>query len=67
MPRLRILLSVLLLVAFGMAGSAVPISDACAQATCRNKCTDEEQDCLKRTNNKSQCGNKAKDCLGKCK
>jgi hypothetical protein len=45
----------------------VTVSDAAAQATCRNKCNDEEQACLKRTNNKSQCGNRAKTCLAKCK
>jgi hypothetical protein len=43
------------------------VTDAAAQATCRNKCNDEEQACLKRTGNKSQCGNRAKTCLGKCK
>jgi hypothetical protein len=67
MSRLRMVLGVLALVLVSVAGSTVPVSDACAQATCRNKCNDEEQDCLKRTNNKGQCGNKAKDCLGKCK
>jgi hypothetical protein len=43
------------------------VTDAMAQATCRNKCNDQEQACLKRTNNKSQYGNKAKACLAKCK
>ena len=38
-----------------------------AQATCRQKCTDEEAACLKRTNNKGQCGQRAKICLAKCK
>ncbi len=52
-----------------MAFSAVPISsnDAYAQATCRNKCNTQEQACLKRTNNKGQCGRKAKACSAKCK
>lgn len=67
MSRLRLVLGVVTLVMLGVAGSSFPVFDACAQATCRNKCNDEEQDCLKRTGNKSQCGTKAKDCLGKCK
>jgi hypothetical protein len=41
-------------------------SDAAAQA-CRQKCNDEEVACLKRTNNKSQCGERAKTCAAKCK
>jgi hypothetical protein len=40
---------------------------AMAQATCRAKCTDDEQACLTRTSNKSQCGDRAKTCLDKCK
>ncbi len=42
------------------------VTDASAQA-CRQKCNDEEMACLKRTNNKSQCGDKAKSCAAKCK
>lgn len=43
-------------------------TDASAQtATCRSKCNDEEQACLKRTGNKSQCGNTANQCMAKCK
>jgi hypothetical protein len=42
-------------------------SEAHAQATCRNKCNNQEQACLKRTNNKSQCGRKAQACMAKCK
>ena len=42
-------------------------TDAAAQATCRQKCQDEENACLKRTNNKGQCGDKAKTCSAKCK
>jgi hypothetical protein len=61
---MRMLLAVLILASVGVVGSTMPASDACAQATCRSKCTDEEEACLKRTNNKSQCGTKAKDCLG---
>ena len=41
--------------------------DAAAQAQCRDKCVSEEQACLKRTGNKSQCGGKAGQCLAKCK
>lgn len=43
------------------------VADANAQATCRAKCTEEEQACLKRTGNKGQCGNTAQQCLAKCK
>ena len=56
-----------------IAASLVPFvtvttaTDAAAQATCRQKCQDEENACLKRTNNKSQCGDKAKTCSAKCK
>ena len=42
------------------------VSEASAQA-CRQKCNNEEMACLKRTNNKSQCGDKAKSCAAKCK
>jgi len=42
-------------------------TDAAAQATCRQKCMDEENACLKRTGNKGQCGEKAKTCSAKCK
>ena len=42
-------------------------TDVAAQATCRNKCNDEEQACLKRTGNKGQCGDRAKQCTDKCK
>jgi len=47
--------------------SIADISGVSAQATCRQKCTDAEQACLKRTNNKSQCGSTAQACLAKCK
>jgi hypothetical protein len=42
-------------------------TDASAQATCRQKCMDEENACLKRTGNKGQCGDRAKTCSEKCK
>jgi hypothetical protein len=45
----------------------IAVPDACAQATCRTKCTDEEQACLQRTGNKGQCGSRAQDCHAKCK
>jgi hypothetical protein len=41
-------------------------SEVAAQATCRQKCTDTEQACLKRTGNKSQCGRAAQACMAKC-
>ena len=47
--------------------SVATVSDVSAQATCRTKCTDTEQACLKRTGNKSQCGSAAQACLAKCK
>lgn len=47
--------------------SMADVSGVSAQATCRQKCTDAEQACLKRTNNKSQCGSTAQACLAKCK
>lgn len=54
--------------ALGVVGTSGFFStEASAQATCRNKCNDEEQACLKRTNNKSQCGGKAQTCASKCK
>jgi hypothetical protein len=46
---------------------ALDSGEAYAQATCRNKCNNQEQACLKRTNNKSQCGRKAQACMAKCK
>lgn len=50
-----------------VATAPVIVTEASAQATCRNKCNDKEQACLKRTNNKGQCGRKAKACAAKCK
>ena len=47
--------------------ATIAVPDACAQATCRSKCTDDEQACLQRTGNKGQCGSRAQDCLAKCK
>jgi len=64
---MRFVLAVLLTVSFAPVVGVISASDASAQATCRQKCNDAEQACLKRTNNKSQCGNRAKPCLAKCK
>lgn len=63
--RATILVLSLIVAAGGI--TAVTIADAHAQATCRAKCTEDEQACLKRTNNKGQCGNTANQCLAKCK
>jgi hypothetical protein len=63
---MRTVLAVLIAVAAAAAIVSVG-SDASAQATCRQKCTDQEQACLKRTGNKSQCGRTAQACLAKCK
>jgi hypothetical protein len=58
-----------LAVAAGLSAAVLPLTadPASAQATCRQKCTTEEQACLKRTGNKSQCGSRAQHCLAKCK
>jgi hypothetical protein len=61
---MRLVLAVLLSLAVLLAAG---FSEAQAQATCRQKCMDEENACLKRTNNKGQCGDKAKTCSSKCK
>ncbi len=42
-------------------------SVASASQSCVAKCATEESACLKRTNNKGQCGSKAKECTAKCK
>ena len=47
--------------------AASATSPAAAQQVCRQKCMDEENACLKRTFNKSQCGGKASACMAKCK
>jgi hypothetical protein len=46
---------------------SLPTDSAAQTATCRSKCNDEEQACLKRTGNKGQCGNTANQCMEKCK
>ena len=40
---------------------------ASANQSCTAKCAEEEAACIKRTNNKGQCGDKAKQCTSKCK
>lgn len=64
---MRTILAGLVIVATIALASLVAVSDSAAQATCRQKCTETEQACLKRTNNKSQCGSAAQACLAKCK
>ena len=54
-----------LIAGIGLAG--VPTDASAQTATCRSKCNDEEQACLKRTGNKGQCGNTANSCMAKCK
>jgi len=66
MKRAAISLLSLSLLAAGLL-VAIPTSESQAQATCRNKCNEEEQACLQRTGNKGQCGDRAKQCLEKCK
>ena len=64
---MRMVFAVLITLAMMPAVTIATSSDASAQATCRNKCNSEEQACLKRTNNKSQCGNRAQSCSAKCR
>jgi hypothetical protein len=56
-----------LVVLIGCALAVVVVSPAAAQATCRLKCVETEQACLKRTGNKGQCGEKAETCLAACR
>ncbi len=59
-----------LLLAIFIACATVPAFTAwevAAQAACRQKCMDDENACLKRTGNKSQCGSRAQTCATKCK
>lgn len=59
-----------MLLAAVIALAAIPsisVTEAAAQATCRQKCMDDENACLKRTNNKGQCGDRAKTCSANCK
>jgi hypothetical protein len=63
----RTILALLLAATLALSMMAVNSTGASAQATCRQKCMDEENACLKRTGNKSQCGDRAKSCAAKCK
>ncbi|MCC7276553.1 MAG: hypothetical protein IT561_28070 [Alphaproteobacteria bacterium] len=67
MNGMRALLGTAMLATLLAAPLTFVAGDASAQAQCRQKCTDEEQACLKRTGNKGQCGGKAGQCLAKCK
>jgi hypothetical protein len=66
MKRAIIATALLALIA-GIGIVSLPTDGAAQTATCRSKCNDEEQACLKRTSNKSQCGNAANQCMAKCK
>ena len=63
---MRTILAALIMLSLIPAVTVSMVSEASAQA-CRQKCNDEEMACLKRTNNKSQCGDRAKTCAAKCK
>ncbi len=67
MRKFGFALSALVFVTVATASTTMFSEPAAAQATCRNKCNDEEQACLSRTGNKGQCGNRAKECAAKCK
>jgi hypothetical protein len=64
---MRTLFALLIALALMPTAAITVSSDAAAQATCRNKCNSEEQACLKRTSNKSQCGSRAQACAAKCR
>jgi hypothetical protein len=61
---MRLLFAVLM--TFGLL-MPMAVSPVAAQATCRQKCIDEEQACLKRTGNKGQCGDRAQTCVSNCR
>ncbi len=63
---MRTMIAGLLLLALIPIATVSTVSSASAQA-CRQKCNEEEVACLKRTGNKSQCGDRAKTCAAKCK
>ena len=63
---MRAFLAALMICALVPVVTVSMVTDASAQA-CRQKCNDEEVACLKRTNNKSQCGDRAMTCASKCK
>jgi hypothetical protein len=61
---MRLFLALLIVCAILPAVGTTPVA---AQATCRQKCMDDENACLKRTGNKGQCGDRAKTCHARCK
>lgn len=61
---LRVVLSAL---AIGSVSMFWALPASAANQSCVSKCAEEENACLKRTNNKGQCGDKAKACTAKCK
>jgi hypothetical protein len=64
---MRHIMAAVLLLGLGAAFLAATPGPAEAQATCRQKCMDEENACLARTGNKSQCGGRAQSCHAKCR
>ena len=64
---MRIIFALLIAASLTPIVAVTSATDAAAQATCRQKCQDEENACLKRTGNKGQCGDRAKICAEKCK
>jgi len=62
----RAFLAALIISALAPVVTVFGVTEASAQA-CRQKCNNEEVACLKRTNNKSQCGDRARTCASKCK
>lgn len=63
---MRAFLAALIVAALVPVATVSSVTEAAAQA-CRQKCNNEEVACLKRTNNKSQCGDRARTCASKCK
>jgi hypothetical protein len=64
---MRIMFALLIVVSLTPVVALTGATDVAAQATCRQKCMDDENACLKRTGNKSQCGDRAKTCQSKCR
>ena len=64
---MRMIFGLLIVLSLVPIAVVTSVTDATAQATCRQTCMDEENACLKRTGNKGQCGDRAKTCQSKCK
>ena len=64
---MRIIFALLIATMLTPAFTLPVTNEAGAQPACRQKCTTEEGACVKRTNNKGQCGDRAKSCASKCK